>query len=119
MRALAEDITMDASVDQDGALANRAPRSGLSVGRIIVSLVIAPALLVFVAAGIWLLWTLADDAFGAQAASLIVLALLTGSFAVSQLITRDRSGSLVLIAGLATPVCLAFGVAGYALVFGG
>jgi hypothetical protein len=116
---VAEDITMDADLDHYGTVARYTPGPGLSVGRIIVALIIAPPLLAFVAAGLWLLWMLADDAFGVSTADLVVLGLLTGTFAVSQLIAGVRRGSMVLVAAAAAPICLAFGIAGCALVFGG
>jgi hypothetical protein len=55
--------------------------------RIIVSLIIV-ALVAIVSAGSWLVWTLTYDALGRQAASLAVVALLGGTFAVSREIAR-------------------------------
>jgi hypothetical protein len=56
--------------------------------RMIVSLIIVPALVAIVSAGSWLVWTLTYDALGRQAASLAVVALLGGTFAVSREIAR-------------------------------
>ena len=56
--------------------------------RIVISLIIVPALAAFIAAGSWLVWTLTYDALGRQAASLAVVALLGGTFAISREIAR-------------------------------
>ena len=52
-----------------------------------MSLIIV-ALVAFVSAGSWLVWTLTYDALGRQAASLAVVALLGGTFAISREIAR-------------------------------
>ena len=57
-------------------------------GRIVISLIIVPALAAIIAAGSWLVWTLTYDALGRQAASLAVVALLGGTFAISREIAR-------------------------------
>ena len=55
--------------------------------QIIVSLIMV-ASLAMAMAGSWLVWTLTYDALGRQAASLAVVALLGGTFAVSREIAR-------------------------------
>ena len=57
-------------------------------GRVVISLIIVPALVAFIAAGSWLVWTLTHDALGRQAASLAVAALLGCTFAISREIAR-------------------------------
>ncbi len=54
----------------------------------IVSMIIVPALVAFVAAGSWLTWTLVYDALGRQAASLAVVALLGTTVAIAREIAR-------------------------------
>lgn len=122
---------MDPNFDQGGShtsLANQAawraptaPQRRNSACRITFSFIIVPPLLVFVAAGSWLIWTLADDALGSRGASLTVFALLAGTFAVSRRIGGDFASALMLIAlgGLAAPIWAMFGLVGYALLVGG
>jgi hypothetical protein len=57
-------------------------------GRVVISLFIVPALMAFIAAGSWWVWTLTYDALGRQAASLAVVALLGGTFAISREFAR-------------------------------
>ena len=56
--------------------------------RISISLIIGSATVASIAAGSWLVWTLTYDALGRQAASLAVVALLWGAFAISREIVR-------------------------------
>ena len=56
------------------------------------SFVAVTVLMTFVAAGLWLVWTLADLAFGGQAAGLAVVALLAGTFAISRRTGRTSPG---------------------------
>ena len=57
-------------------------------GRMVISLIIVPAMVGLIAAVSWLVWTLTYDALGRQAASLAVVALLGGTFAISREIAR-------------------------------
>ncbi len=89
---------MDASFKSAGTRAYRVPTATWRTlvarqwqhptRRIIVSLIIVPALVATVSVGSWLVWTLTYDALGRQAASLAVVALLGGTFAISREIAR-------------------------------
>jgi hypothetical protein len=90
--------TMDTSFEQAGTRGYRvktaawwelaARRGRHPAGRIAISLIIVPAMAAFIAAASWLVWTLTYDALGRQAASLAVVALLGGTFAISREIAR-------------------------------
>jgi hypothetical protein len=93
-----EEPTMDTSFEQAGTRANRVKSAAWwalaahqwhhPTGRMVISLIIVPAMAAFIAAGSWLVWTLTFDALGRQAASLAVAALLGGTFAISREIAR-------------------------------
>ena len=88
-----EEPTMDAGFKSVGTGAFRVKTATTRqwhhpIHRIIVSLIVVPALVATVSAGSWLVWTLTYDALGRQAASLAVVALLGGTFAVSREIAR-------------------------------
>jgi hypothetical protein len=110
---------MDPRLDPGGIRALHTERR--LAGQILLSLVFTPPLTVFAAAGLWLVWTLAEDAFGRQAAALVVLGLLLGTFAISQRTSRVFNDPLIRIAwaGLAVPIWVVFGMVGYTFVFGG
>jgi hypothetical protein len=93
-----DELKMHTSFEPAGARADRvriAAISGLATRqwhhltrRVVISLIIVPALMAFIAAGSWWVWTLTYDALGRQAASLAVVALLGGTFAISREIAR-------------------------------
>ena len=56
--------------------------------RLIVSLLILPTLVAFVAAGSWLVWAVTSLALGRQTASLAVVALVATMFAISREFAR-------------------------------
>lgn len=88
---------MDTSFERVGTRAHRAKMAAwwaLAVrqwhqpaGRVIISVVVVPALAASIAVGSWLVWTLTYDALGRQAASLAVMAM-GGTFAISREIAR-------------------------------
>lgn len=92
-----------------------------SVGGMIFTLIILPPLAAFLAAAAWLFWLLANGALGRQGSCLGLVALVAGAAAFSRHTGLGFAGSLILVGfgGLALLLCALFGVAGYALIFGG
>ena len=91
-----------------------------SVGGIILSLLVLPLLAASLAAT-WLFWLLANGVLGPRGTLLGVVSLVAGAAALSRHTGRNFTGSLILVGfgGLCLLICVLYGVAGYALIFGG
>ena len=74
-----------------------------------------------VAVAAWLFWLLANGALGRQGTILGVVSLAAGAAALSWHTGRNFTGSLILVGfgGLSLLICGLYGLAGYALIFGG
>jgi hypothetical protein len=92
-----------------------------SVGGIILSLLVLPLLAASLAAAAWLFWLLANGVLGPRGTLLGVVSLIVGGTALSWYTGRNFTGSLILVgfAGLSLLICGLYGMAAYALIFGG
>jgi hypothetical protein len=92
-----------------------------SVGGIILTLLVVPLLAASFAVAAWLFWLLANGVLGRQGTLLGVVSLVVGGVALSWHTGRSLTGSLILVGfgGMSLLICALYGVAGYALIFGG
>jgi hypothetical protein len=92
-----------------------------SVGGIILTLLVLPLLAASLAVAAWLLWLLANGVLGRQATLVGLVSLVTGGAALSWHSGRSFTGSLIVVGfgGLSLLICGLYGLAGYALIFGG
>ena len=103
-----------------GIAITRAPPRYHAVG-VICILILILALIALLGAGGWLLWILASGILGAECVTVVVIGLVAGAAGFSWQTNSGFVGSLIMVGfgGFTVLTAALFGVAGYALIFGG